>query len=60
MQQLLFELDMVLLDHIVVGGGQAYSMSRYGDFHPMASPESLIPRSGGSELMPGKEGGTRP
>lgn len=59
MQQLLYGLDMVLLDHIVVGAGNTYSMSQHGDFQPMASPDSLIPRQGGSVLMPGNEGGRR-
>lgn len=37
LQQLLHSLDMILLDHIVVGGGKTYSLSRHGDFNPLAS-----------------------
>ena len=54
LQQLLRGLDMVLLDHIVVGGGKTYSMSQHGDFNPLAGAESLIPAAGGSVLMPGE------
>ena len=53
LQQMLMSLDMVLLDHIVVAGDGTYSLSQHGDFHPLASADSLIPPGGGSALLPG-------
>lgn len=54
MQAMLNHLDIVLLDHIIVAGDNAYSLAQNHELADLPpSPASLIPPGGKSTLLPG-------
>lgn len=57
MQTLLGQLDILLLDHIIVAGSDAYSFSQNGHLSMTHTEDSLIPPNGRSTMLPGSRKG---